>query len=228
MYLLPLVSYSEIATGGILVSHESCEASSLFIFHWKRLGSWAKSFWNSIYWPLCGKVGGRDRQWAPWDGLSSQAQPLCHRLCSSKWWKPLRGETFKQQSSKVVNNQDFVWLGWLSELNQWTQAQARAGSCCTSGHKESKVSFGWEMVLWRGSCKTECCSALKDIKPCMAFFSFGSISRRENTFTGAVFRGKILELPGLSPYFREDLEIHWYSIRDHRNEQRLWRQASCC
>lgn len=44
MYLLPLVSYSEIATGGVLVSHESREASSLFIVHCKCLGSWAKSF----------------------------------------------------------------------------------------------------------------------------------------------------------------------------------------
>lgn len=35
MYLLPLVSYSEIATGCVLVSHESCGASTLFIPHCK-------------------------------------------------------------------------------------------------------------------------------------------------------------------------------------------------
>lgn len=65
-----------------------------------------------------------------------------------------------------------------------------------------------------------CCSESNKYNPCMACFSFGSISRRENTFTSAVFREKILELPVLSPYFREDLEIHWEPIRDHRNE--LW------
>lgn len=35
-----------------------------------------------------------------------------------------------------------------------------------------------------------CCSERNKYNPCMAYFSFGSISRRENTFIGAVFREK--------------------------------------
>lgn len=62
------------------------------------------------------------------------------------------------------------------------------------------------------------CSERNKYNAGMACFSFGSISRRKNTFTGAVFREKILELPVLSPYFREDLEVHWEPIRNHSNE----------
>lgn len=54
------------------------------------------------------------------------------------------------------------------------------------------------------------CSERKKYNPCTAYFSFGSISRRGNTFTGDDFgEKKIPELPGLSPYFRDDLGIRW-------------------
>jgi len=70
--------------------------------------------------------------------------------------------------------------------------------------------------------KTWCCAAETGIDTTLAqlVVPSGSISRRKNTFTGAVFGEKMLELPVLSPYFREDLEIHWEPVRDWRNE--LW------
>lgn len=53
----------------------------------------------------------------------------------------------------------------------------------------------------------------------LACLSLGSISRRENVFISAVFRGKV-KLPVLSPYFRDNLGIYCKPIRACRVE--LW------
>lgn len=97
MDLLPLVSYSEIATGGVLDSCEICEASSLFILHCECLGSWV----NLSESPAVDSCVERLEAEIGW----GQAELVCqakHSLCIIDWAFLSDGEpfAFKQQSRR--------------------------------------------------------------------------------------------------------------------------------